>query len=113
MRISTHAAITLRRHLCQLGFQVAGLVEEVFRFVTLHPLFKDLDVFRLFHVAHWYLMAPPIVLGPFPVNFFWTGPSFGRTKNDHRPQWSLLGTRPPRLGLDAVNVFNDRVERRR
>src|SRR5688572_22174356 len=56
-------------------------------------------------------MASPIVLGPFAIDFFRAGPSFRRTENDHRPQRSLLGTRPSRLGLDAVNVFNNSIER--
>ena len=85
----------------QLGFQAAGFVEKVLRLVTLHPLFEDLDVFGLFHVAHRHLMAPPVVLAPLAVDLFWTGPSFGRAENDHRPQRPLLGTRPPRLSLDA------------
>src|SRR5262245_45641935 len=107
MRIRTHAAIALRRQLRKLGFQAASLVEQFVRPITLHPFLEDLDVCRFFvHLTHRHLMAPPVVFGPFAIDLLRAGPSFWRTKNNHGPQWSLLGSSPLGLRLDAVDFFD-------
>jgi hypothetical protein len=47
MRITSHAPIPYRREGRQFFDELAVLVEEFVRLVTLHPRFKDFQMFRI------------------------------------------------------------------
>ena len=85
MRIVAHPAVTFRCELGDFRLQPTVFVEELFWPIALHPLFKNADVLRLIHVAHWHLMAAPIVLALLAVDFRRTGPTLRCAEDDHRP----------------------------
>ena len=63
------------------------------------------------HLAHRHLVRPPVILGPLAVDFLRAGPTLGCAHHDHRPQRPLLEPVFLGVGLDALNLLGDRVER--
>src|SRR5262245_30267422 len=87
-------------------------IEQLVRPVAFHPLFENAHMSRiLVHLAHWHLVRAPIVLGAFAVDLLRAGPPLGRAKHDHRPAGTLLETVLTRVGLDALNVGDNGIER--
>src|SRR5215831_12421269 len=58
-------------------------------------------------------MRAPEAFGLLAVDFFWPRPSFWRTQNDHGPKRSLGLALAIGAALDALDLFNDDVQRRR
>ena len=111
VRIGAHAARTLRRKISELGHQPAGFVEQLLRLVALHPFLQNFHMLGLFvHFTHRHLVAAPVVLAPFAVDFLRASPPLGRTEDDHRPTRTLLHTFRPRLGLDTADFIHAGVD---
>ena len=77
--------MALRSQLGEFGLEPALGVEQLLGPVALHPLFEDLDVLGLVHVAHRHLVAAPVVLALLAVDLRRAGPALGRAEDDHRP----------------------------
>src|SRR6185369_15288299 len=92
MRIGTHAAIAFGRELRKVRAKLAGLVEQLVGFVTLHPSFEDPNVRWLLHVPHGHLMSPEGSFNLLPIHDFGPGPAFGCAQHNHRPAPPLLKT---------------------
>src|SRR5215831_20679230 len=98
MGVRAHPAFSLRSEISQFGLQRASGVKELLRPIALHPLFEDLDVFRvLVHLAHRDLMRSPVAFRPLAIDLLRTRPSFRSAQHDHRPTRTLLGAISPRI----------------
>ena len=86
VRIGGNAARAGRGKFLQFGDEGALGVEEFFGFVAAHPVFHDFQALRIGHgIENGNLVSAPEIFHLVAVDFFWSGPSFGRTKNDHGP----------------------------
>src|SRR6266436_1566790 len=112
MRVVAHAALAFRSELGILGAEAAVLVEELFWFVTAHPLFQELQMRRIIaHIGKRHLVSTK---GPFdrhPIHHLRTGPTFRRPQNDRRPDWPFRESMLPRVCLDLANSQDDCFER--
>src|SRR5580704_16374023 len=86
VRISPHSPDARWRELGKLDHKLAVFVEELFRFVTFHPLFKLSQVLRPFsEVRNRNLVRPPRAFYWFAIDDLGSCPAFGRAQDDHRP----------------------------
>ena len=65
----------------------------------------------LVHLAHGHLMGTPVALRPLTVDLLRAGPPLGRAEHEHRPQRPLRGPVAARIGFDAPDLLDDRVQR--
>ncbi len=56
-------------------------------------------------------MRPPVVLSPLAVDLWWTGPSFGSSEHDHRPERPFLGSGSVRSPFETVDISHHGIER--
>ena len=112
VRIGAHATSASRGKVGQFGPQPAAVVEQFGGPVTLHPLFEDAHVGRvLVHLAHRHLVRAPVALGALAVDLFRARPALGGAEHDHRPARAFRETVATRVGLDALDLGDDLVER--
>ena len=65
----------------------------------------------LVHLAHRHLVRAPVALGALAVDLLRAGPALGRAQHDHRPARAFRETILTRVGLDALDFADDRVQR--
>ncbi len=65
------------------------------------------------HLAHRHLMRAPVALLSLAVDLLRAGPPLRRAHHDHRPCGALGKSIAPRVLLDAADVADHRLERRR
>ena len=113
MRVGAHAPLAARRQLGQLRPQPAVVVEQFLRPVALHPVFEDAHVLGVVvHLAHRHLVRAPVTLGAPAVDFLRAGPPLGVRSTIIGQRGRSL--RPvPRVRLDALDLADDGVQRRR
>ena len=114
VRVGAHAAVAAWRQVDELGDEGAVLVEELFRAVASQPFLELADSLRvLADVRERNLMRAPRVLHGQAVDLLRSSPALRRAQDQHRP------SRPARLAvlargaLDARDVVERVVERRR
>ena len=101
MRIGAHAQIAFRSQRRQFGNKSAGFVEQLFRLIAFHPLFKHLQMSGLSRqFSQRHLMRTPGVFNRQAVNFFGPGPAFGGAHDDHRPHRTFSKAFRPDFRLD-------------
>src|SRR5690606_17974919 len=84
MWIGSHPAITTGSKRSQFRSETTSIVEQLIGPIASHPLFEQRDVFRLLvHLAHWYLVAAPVIFDLFAIDFARAGPAFRRSQNNH------------------------------
>src|SRR3954464_7079618 len=114
MRIHSHAAAAQRRYRGQLFSQFPVIVEQFIRSIALHPVFQDAQMLGITaHIVNGNLMGTPCSLHRLAVNFFRTGPAFWSTQDQQWPARTFYILLLARLLLDAMNLFDNAVERRR
>ena len=114
MGIGAHPACARRREGGQFGFQAAGRVEQLLGPVALHPGFEDAYVLRMApHLAHRHLMRAPVAFLPLAVDLLWAGPAFRRAHDDHRPHGPLGEAVRSGILLNAPDVVDRLLKRRR
>src|SRR6266436_688954 len=112
MRVVAHAALAFRGELGILGAEAAVLVEELFWFVTVHPLFQELQVRRIVaHVGERYLVSTEGSFDRHPIHHLRTCPAFRCSQNDRWPHRPFLESMLPRVCLDPPNSQDDCFER--
>ena len=105
MRIATHAPIARRRKGSQFVNKLALLVEELMRPITLHPGFKNLEMFGIFaNRCERHLMCAEGSFDGNPIHFLRTRPPFGCAQDDHRPNWLFLESIAARFVLNRPNL---------
>ena len=114
MRVVTHPAFALRRQIRQLADQLARAVEELLDAVAAEPVLEDPDVVRMGgEVGHGYLVRAEGAFDLISVHGLRPGPALGRAQDDHRPRWASRFMTCPRVFLDACDLVQRPVERRR
>ena len=113
MRVGAHAAVALRGGSGELRPQASVLVEKLFWPIALHPRFENANVLGVaMHRAHRNLMGAPIVLGPLAIDLLGARPALRRAEHDHGPAGALHRAVLARVGLDALDVADDGIQRR-
>src|SRR5213593_1860187 len=111
MWIRPHAPCTFRRQFRDFGNELPIPVKQLFRLVTLHPLFEDGHVFRFtLQVGDRHLMSAPGSFNRFAVYKFGTSPSFWTAQNNHWPGRWLDGSAGASLALDDADFLNDSIQ---
>src|SRR5438094_3361704 len=64
----------------------------------------------LVHLPHRYLVRTPVALCTPAIDLFWARPALGCAEHNHRPARALCETIHTRLGFDALNFPDNRVE---
>jgi hypothetical protein len=114
--VGAHAPRFLRRKGGDFRNQPAGVIEQCFRLIAAHPLFKQAQVLRIFAgVVDGNLVRPPKAFDFLAVDFLRAGPSFRAAKNDERParQLALLlaaACALARVLLDLPDALDHPVE---
>ena len=114
VRVGAHPPLARRRQFANVPPQRAVESEQFLRPVAAHPLFEELDVLGLLHVAERHLMRTPVAFGLQPVDGLGAGPAFGAAQHDHRPARSGDdGAAAAGRALDRGDLVEDHVEGRR
>src|SRR5580698_3416270 len=89
MRVRANSTIARWCQRSQFRPQTPAIVEQLFRMVTAHPAFNQLQVCRIGNwIRNRHLMRTPGAFQSFAVKFLWAGPSFRSSHHDHRPSWT-------------------------
>ena len=105
MRIGAHAAHAAGCQRPQFRHELARVVEQFLRFVTLQPVFQHLQVRRVvMHARQRYLVRTPETLDLLAVDFLRPGPALGCAQHDHRPAGTCRRAACARLLLDGANL---------
>ena len=113
VRIHAHAPIALRRQVGQFRDQPASVVEQLLGPVAFHPALKLCDMIRMGRIHDQrHLMGPEGALDLEAINDFRSGPTLGRSQNNHRPTWPGGVVAIAGVLLDPVDVGNCLVQRR-
>src|SRR5207302_8163794 len=109
--IRAHAPIATGSKFGQLRNQPAICIEQFLRAIALHPLLKQLEMFRMSnHFREWHLMRTPGILGRFAVDHLWTSPALRRAQDDHRPGWERRVPLLARAILNAMDIMDSRLQ---
>ena len=111
VRIGAHAALAFRGQFREFGTELAGLVEQLLRAIALHPLFQNLHMPRMAHLAHRHLVRAERALGRFAIDHLRAGPALRRAQDHHGPARSFLEPIGAGVVLDALNLGDRGVER--
>src|SRR5438552_16639644 len=107
MRVCTDAAFTFRREFQKFFNELALLIEQLFRAITLEPLFKDFQMPTLsIHVCNRHLMGSP---GPFDrlaIHDLWSSPTLWSPQEDNGPDWKRYGFLAAHFILDGSDLFD-------
>src|SRR5208282_5473994 len=81
------------------------LVKEFLRLIASHPPFNDPQVFGVrLHIEHGHLVSSPEILHLVSVDLLRSSPPFGRSKDDHWPDWQVRLAGAARLFLNRTNL---------
>src|SRR5579872_7393025 len=90
------------------------MIEKFLRAVTLHPIFKNLQMLGIgANVVHWHLMSPPCIFDGLAINKLRPRPSFGGAHDNHWPSRQGSVSVLSRFTLNGANFGNNLVERAR
>src|SRR5439155_962872 len=82
----TDAAFTFRREFQKFFNELALLIEQLFRAITLEPLFKDFQMPTLgIHVCNRHLMGSPGTFDRLAIHDLWSSPTLWSPQDDHGP----------------------------
>lgn len=113
MGIRAHAPVALGREFGQFRFEAARGVEQLFRPVTLQPVFQQSEVFRMVGIHRkGDLVGAEGAFDRHPAHLFRPGPAFRRSEHDHRPARAHAMAVAAGFVLDALNVGHHAVEGR-
>src|SRR5438067_6374365 len=89
MRVCTDAAFTFRREFQKFFNELAVLIEQLFRAITLEPLFKNFQRTPLgIHVCNRHLMGSPGTFDRFAIHNLSSRPTLRSPQDDHGPDWT-------------------------
>ena len=112
MRVCTDAAFTFRREFQKFFNELALLIEQLFRAITLEPLFKNFQVPTLgIHVCNRHLMGSPGTFDRLAIHDLWSSPTLRSPQDDHGPDWKRYGFLAAPFILDGADLFDHCVER--
>src|SRR5579872_3988195 len=81
------------------------LIEEPLGLIAPHPLFDDAQVLGIrSHIEYRHLMSSPEILYLVPIDLLRSGPSFGRSKNNHGPACPVGLASAARLLLNRADL---------
>src|SRR5205823_12052001 len=110
MRVCADAAFTFRREFQEFFNELALLIEQLFRAITLEPLFKDFQVPTLgSHVCNRHLMGSPGTFDRLAIHDLWSSPTLRSPQNDHRPEWKRYGFLATPFILDGARSESTRL----
>src|SRR5947199_9419893 len=102
MRVCTDAAFTFRREFQKFFNEPALLIEQLFRAITLEPLFKNFQVPTLgIHVCNRHLMGSPGTFDRLAIHDLWSSPTLRRPQDDHGPDCTRDGVLAAAFVLDS------------
>ena len=110
VRIGAHTRISLWSQLCNLRFQTAVLIKQLFRTVAFQPLFQLLKMYRFFH-GHRDLMCTEGSFDLLSVYYLRASPSLRCAQNDHRPYRSFRIVVFSCVFLDCFDLFDHGIHR--
>src|SRR5207249_11269615 len=88
MRVCTDAAFTFRREFQKFFNELALLIEQLFRAITLEPLFKNFQVPALgIHVCNRHLMGSPGNFDRLAIHNLWSSTTLRCPQDAHGPDW--------------------------
>src|SRR5438094_6643170 len=103
MRVCTDAAFTFRREFQKFFNELALLIKQLFRAITLEPLFKDFQMPTLsIHVCNRHLMGSPGTFDRLAIHDLWPSPTLCSLQDDHGLDCKRYGFRAGPLILDSL-----------
>jgi hypothetical protein len=113
VRVGAHAPVASGREFGQFGPQAAATVEQLGGRIAFHPLLEDVYMLGVFvHLAHRHLVGAPEAFGAPAVDLLRAGPTLGCAQHDHRPARTPREPARARVGFDAPDLLDNRVQRR-
>lgn len=104
-RVSRHTGFTGRRKPLKLGDKFAVLSEELFGLIRSHPVFQELEVFRIgCDICKWDLVGSPVAFEVVSRDVSRRSPTLGGSENNHRPTRTESLTRVSSLLLVRLDL---------